>query len=143
MKRDRDDIDRLLSLLEVVEKSILRVPDDEVQAELAEDGKRPGETVEEIVRRQLMTFRRRRLEAAKRGAAQAREAQAAAHGRLPYDPVLRRRLLDAVIANDAAQVPKEFTRAFRDGREVTDAEVVSLLDALIALGIIDESGRPK
>jgi len=143
MKRDRDDVDRLLSLLEAVGDSVLGMPDEEVRAELAEDGKRAGETIDEIIRRQLTAFRKRKLEAARLGAAKAREAQAAARGRLPDDPALRRRLLEAVIANDAAQIPKEFTRAFRDGKEIAEAEVDSLLAALIALGVLDETGRPK
>lgn len=143
MKRDPNDIDRLLSLLNAVDKSILDLSDDEIRAELVNDGKRPGERVEEIIQRQLASFRKRRLAAAKRGASLAREARTSARWELPDDPALRRQLLEAVIANDAARVPKQFTRAFSDGTEITDAEVDSIIAALITLGVLEKNGQPK
>lgn len=141
MKRERDDIDRLLSLLDAAADRILRIPDDEVRAELAEDGKRPGETVEEIIRRHLTAFRKRKLQAAKLGAERARAAQAAAAVRLPGDPAFRRALLDRIVANDPERVPKELTVAYREGKERTDAEVDSAIRALMALGLLDDQGR--
>lgn len=142
MKRVRDDIDRLLSLLDAVEESILRMPDSEVKAELVAEGKRRGRTIGEIIAAQLKAFGKRKLEAARRGVAQAQAAQPAGR-RLPDDPALRRALLERVITIDSRRVPEPFTRAFRDGRKITDAEVDSILSALITLGAIDESGNPR
>ena len=45
MTPSRDEIDRLLSLLEAVEDGVSRMSDEEVQAELAEAGQRPGPSV--------------------------------------------------------------------------------------------------
>jgi superfamily II DNA or RNA helicase len=53
MTPDRNENERLQSLLEAVAESVSRMPDEEVRAELAEEGPRPGPSVGEIIAAQL------------------------------------------------------------------------------------------
>ena len=45
----------------------------------------------------------------------------------------------------SGQVPAQITMAFRDGKEISDEEVESIIEDLISLGVVkdDESGRSK
>lgn len=54
---ERDDTDRLTTLLEAIADSILQMSDEEIQAELAEEGPRPGPSVGEIIAAQLQKHR--------------------------------------------------------------------------------------
>lgn len=57
MTPDRDESERLQSLLEVVADSVSRMSDEEVRAELAEEGPRPGPSVGEIIAAELKQAR--------------------------------------------------------------------------------------
>lgn len=140
MKRARDDIDRLLTLLDTAAESALRAPKEELDAEPQSDDKPSAGKAGQIIRDRLKAFSKQRLEAAKRGAQLSRERRHDALDRLPADPTLRRALLESVIATQSRSIPEQFTQAFRDGTEITDAEVESILAALIRLGVIDEGG---
>ena len=143
MKRDQHEVHRLQTLLDAVEQAILHMPEKELPPESEEQIKHDEKTLADIFDAALKAFGRRKLDDARRGLAEVRAAQAAARERLPGSPELRRQLLKSIVTRNADRIPEEFTIAFRDGREVTAAEVDSILAALVALGVIDNGGKPK
>jgi hypothetical protein len=142
MRAPRDDIDRLQSILDAIEEMWLRLPDDQLPLD-REEAERGGQIGLDIIQAALKADGRRRMEATRRAMEAARAAREAAAGRLPDDAAVRRRLLESIIANDAALLPERLTMAFREGKELTDAEVESILTALAKLGYLKGPGKPE
>jgi len=141
MTDPRDDIHRLQSILDALEEMWLRLPDAELPiapAEAAQDAKIGADIIQAALRKDGQ----RRMEATRR-AMEAARAGRAPTGKLLGDPITRRRLLEAIIANDNGKLPERLTVAFRDGKELTDAEVESILAALDKLGLLKGSGDHK
>ena len=142
MRAPRDDIDRLQSILDAIEEMWLRLPADQLPLD-REEAERDGKVGLDIVQAALKADGRRRMQAARRAMEAARSARMAAAGKLPGDAAARRRLLESIVANDSARLPERLTMAFREGKELTDAEVESILTALAKLGYLKEPGETE
>jgi hypothetical protein len=132
MSAPRDDIDRLQCILDAIEEMWLRLPDDQLPSEAKQD----GEIGLDIIQAALKAAGRRRMQASRRAMEAVRAARQGAAGRIPGDAAARRRLLESLVANDSASLPERLTMAFRDGKELTDSEVESILAALDKLGLL-------
>lgn len=129
MTRSRDDIERLERLLDGIEEVIAVMPQDglteaERRQEIA-DGRR----AKEIIFNHLAQFKRKRRERLADDFARAKATRSTKVIDIPSDPQERRSVFASLIANHPEQIPNGMTMAFRDGRELTDAEIVSILTA--------------
>ncbi|MCW2236836.1 hypothetical protein [Azospirillum canadense] len=140
MTHPRDDVERLQRLLDAIEEVALRTPEEELLAEEGPQAKRDEDIARNIVAAHLKAYGLSKREEAKRGMEQARAARAAALGRLPAAPAARRALFERIVANQPALVPQGLTMAFRDGKEITDAEIDSILEALAKVGALPKDG---
>jgi hypothetical protein len=143
MTAGRDDVNRLEAILDAIEEMLLRVPDADLQVdgELEHDAK----VGRDIIQAALKADGRRRMEATRRALEIARARRATNVTRLPTDPARRRQLLEEIVTNDnnARRLPERLTMAYRDGKELTDAEVESILAALAKLGLLNDQGDQK
>jgi hypothetical protein len=142
MRAVRDDIDRLQLILDAIEEMWLRLPDDQLPLDAAE-AKQDSKIGLHIVEAALKADGCRRMEATRRAMEAARGAREAATGRIPGDAAARRQLLESIVANDSTRLPERLTIAFRDGKELTDAEVESILSALDKLGFLKGRGETE
>jgi hypothetical protein len=137
-----DDIERLQAILDALEEMWLRLPDEELPIDPAE-AERDAAIGEKLIEAALKSDGQRRMEATRRAMEAARAARAAAAGKLPNDPLARRRLLERIVANNKGRLPERLTMAFRDGKEMTDAEIDSILAALDKLGLLKDAEPEK
>ncbi|MBF0333387.1 MAG: hypothetical protein HQL40_07030 [Alphaproteobacteria bacterium] len=136
-----DEIERLQRLLDEIEEALIRSPRGELQAEEGPQAKRDAETARRIVADQLRAHGLRKREKVRREMEQARAARAR-RSRIPSEPTARRELLQSVMARRPSMVPQGLTMAFREGKEITDTEVDSILQALENLGALpSEEGQ--
>lgn len=130
-KSDRAALDRLA---DVLVEEILNASDQDILAEVKEDGEDPAaiaaevQTVFENARAKVA---KRRLAAAKAGAAASRRRTADV---VRLDPAEARRTLERALARDPETASK-LTLAARKGETLSDEDVRGMLEDLDELGI--------
>jgi hypothetical protein len=126
-KRERDALDRLVDALV---DDVLRAPDEEI---LAEDGdpELHDTQMRALFERSVITVNKRRLADAKAGVAADRRTT----GRTPSVDITeaRKRLRDVL---DTSGAPDRLTLAARKESELSDRDVVGMLDDLRELGLL-------
>jgi hypothetical protein len=138
----RSDVDRLEAILDAIEEMMLRVPTEELPLD-PDEAVGAAQVATDIISRALKADGARRTASTRQAMEAARTERALAARGLPADPAERRKLFEHVAANAKARLLEGFTLAFRDGRDLTDAEVESLLVALEKLGLLDGSGEKE
>ncbi len=140
MSRPKSDIEKLTSLLDALEESIIQTPDEEIIQETRLEGKDPDAVASDVgtlISSQLKTYRQKKLSAAREGYRQSVSAGTKRFKPIPETPSQRRALLTSIF-NTRANVPQEFTVAWRQGQHISDDDVASLLEDLSDLGFLEE-----
>lgn len=140
MNRDKDVAGkRMAALADAVADDVLSIPDEQILAESAEDGVDPAaaaarmrsaalEKLREAKRARLAKARETYLQVAKRPAPAPR----------PSFEEMRRRAMELIRGGAGGSL----ALAFRNGKELTDADLESLWDDFQELGLLDD-GKPK
>jgi hypothetical protein len=129
--RAQEALDRLEDALV---EDILNAPDEDILAEFAEEGgdaERHAAEMRALVDRSVIAANKGRMRAAKAGAAAARGG--AAQNRAPADIAAARAKLRRALALSPAAA--QLTMAARKESELSDADVLGLLDDLDTLGV--------
>jgi len=140
MSRPKSDIEKLNSLLDALEESILQTPDEEIIEETRREGKDPNKVadhVRDVIASQIKDHRQKRLRAAQEGYRGSVVERTGRSISIPESPSERRTLLTNVL-NRRPDVPKEITVAWREGRYTSDDDIASLLEDLAELGFLEE-----
>ena len=130
-----EGLDRLTDLMV---EDILSAPDADMLSELREsneDPKAAADRVRSIIGQARNVIARRRLEAAKAAVDASKRHQA--NNATATDPAAARQLLNRLAANDP-DVRQKITLAARNEDELSDRDVVGILDDLRELGVISE-----
>jgi len=124
----RDGLDRLVDALV---EDILSTPDKDILAELKECGGDPARNAAEMrafFERSIVAANKHRLAQARAGAARNRKRRVGG----PVDIAQARQRLRAIL--DSAGGPQGLTLAARKESELSDSDIVSMLDDLYELG---------
>ena len=135
MTGPKNDEERLEYLIESIEDSILSASDEEIVEDFRGNGQDPAQIASSamaLIRGQLNAERKQRLATARQGYLRAVGQRSAARS-LPADPRERRGLLERIMSAET-QLPAELTLAFREGKEISDRDVTSMLEDLAELG---------
>lgn len=134
----KNDEERLEYLIESIEDSILSASDEEIVEDFRSNGQDPAQVAASamaLIRGQLKAERKQRLATARQGYLRA-VGQRYAPRSLPADPRERRGLLERIMSAET-QLPAELTLAFREGKEISDRDITSMLEDLAELGFLD------
>lgn len=140
MSQPKNDIEKLTSLLDTVEESILQTPDEEIIEETRLEGKDPdtvADYVRQLITSQVKDHRQRKLRAAQEGYRRSLSGGTKRPKPIPDSPSERRSLLTDIL-NTRPDVPTEITVAWRQGQYISDDDVTSLLEDLADLGFLEE-----
>jgi hypothetical protein len=132
-KKERAALDRLADLLV---DDILSMPDEDILAEYRETHGDPANNaavMQTLFEKSVLISNKKRLAAAKAGAAENRRSPIATIA-TPVDISVARARLRGII--DTASTPQRFTLAARKENELSDADVLGMLDDLRELGIL-------
>jgi hypothetical protein len=138
MTGPKNDEERLEYLIESIEDSILSASNEEIVEDFRSNGQDPAQIASSamaLIRGQLNAHRKQRLATARQGYLRAVGQQFASRS-LPTDPRERRGLLERIMSAET-QLPAELTLAFREGKEISDRDVTSMLEDLAELGFLD------
>lgn len=138
MTGPKNDEERLEYLIESIEDSILSASDEEIVEDFSSNGQDPAKIASNamtLIRGQLNAERKQRLATARQGYLRT-VGQRSASRSLPVDPQERRGLLERIMFLET-QLSAELTLAFREGKEISDRDVTSMLEDLAELGFLD------
>lgn len=138
MTGPKNDEERLEYLIESIEDSILSASDKEIVEDFRSNGQDPAQIASSamaLIREQLNAERKQRLVTARQGYLHA-VGQRSLSRSLPANPRERRGLLERIMSA-RARLPAELTLAFREGKEISDRDVTSMLEDLAELGFLD------
>ena len=141
-RKERASLNRLA---EAFVDDILNTSDEDILAEFQEthgDPDRNAAELRELFEQSVLLGNKRRLTAARAGAAAARRASSVAAS-LPVDIAVARARLRALI--DAPGMPQQVTLAARKESELSDADILGVYEDLLDLGIVslDNDQRGK
>ena len=140
MNRDKNVAGkRMAALVEAIMDDIMTTPDDQILAEFAEDGIDPAASAARMrsaVLAKLRAAKRARLDKARETYQQM--AQRTASTSRPSLEEMRRRAMELIRGGAGGTL----ALAFRNGQELTDADLESLWDDLRELGLLDD-GKPN
>jgi hypothetical protein len=140
MNRPKSDTEKLNSLLDALEESILKTSGAEIIEEIRQEGKDPeaaANDVQQLIAAQIKQHRRKKLREAQEGYQKAAAASSRRPVAIPDSPA-ERRLLVASVLSRRPDVPTEITVSWREGRYASDDDVASLLEDLADLGFLEE-----
>jgi hypothetical protein len=131
-KSDRAALDRLADALA---EDILNASDQDILAEVKEDGEDPAAIAAEV----QALFAKAKAKVAKRQLAEAKAGAAASRCRpanvVRLDPAKERKILDRALTHDPETAAK-LTLAARKGEALSDEDVHGMLEDLAELGIL-------
>jgi hypothetical protein len=140
MSRPKSDIEKLTSLLDAIEESILQTPDEEIIKETQLEGEDPDKVaghVNQLIASHVKNYRQKKLRGAKEGYRQSFSEASRRFKPIPKSPSERRALLTSIM-NARSDVPAEITVAWRQGQYISDDDVIGLLEDLAQLGFLEE-----
>lgn len=133
----------LESLLDELDRSLLRASDTEVLEDARAAGVDPGANAQQLKAKFLSAghrYQKRKFEVAKLAHARQTEALSKRSYRIPSSPDEQRRLLQLVVAQQA-QAGQELTAKFRDFASLPDSDLPGLIEELEALGLIPDETK--
>ena len=134
MVRKPTDVRGIRALLAAIADSVATAPDDEIIADARDRGEDPAKIAQDVhlaFASSIKQFKQRKLLAAKKEYASARAALSARTLKLPDEPAARRRLLNAVIAQQP-QLGLALTMQHRELTALSDDDVTTALEELAA-----------
>jgi len=140
MKKPKNDSERLQAVIDAVEESILNASDEELAEDIRLEGREPETTaanVQRLIATQIKAQRQKKLQAAKAGYAEHRKQRRSDRLSRLTNSADRRALLQQVLSRPEG-VPDGLTMAFREGRKMSDNDVVGLLEDLDELGLLPD-----
>ncbi|KSV72248.1 hypothetical protein N183_27145 [Sinorhizobium sp. Sb3] len=142
-KRERVALDRLA---DVLVDDILSTSDEDILAEFKEAGCDPNQNAAEmraLFEKSVLASNKKRLAVAK-AAATANRRSPTASVAMPIDMAAARARLRAVV--DRPGLPQKVTLAARKENELSDADILGMLEDLLELGILppddSQDGKP-
>jgi len=142
MKR-QSHLEKLTRLADALAEEVLSAPDDEILSEAE------GEfsSVQDEAGHVLGILEKAKQQAAKRRLYAAKEAIAQYKNQtmgkvIILDPAAARRKLDQIL-KEHPESTQEFTLAARKGRDLSDSDVLSMLEDLQELGLYDPNTHPQ
>lgn len=142
-KRERVALDRLA---DVLVDDILNASDEDILAEFREAFGDPNQNAAEmraLFEKSVLASNKKRLAAAK-AAATANRRSPTASAAIPIDMAAARARLRAVV--DRPGLPQKVTLAARKENELSDADILGMLEDLLELGILppddSQDGKP-
>lgn len=140
MKKPKNDTERLQSVIDSVEESILAASDQEMIEDIRAEGRDPEEVasnVRRLIADQVKARRQKKLQVARAGyAAQFQKSRRSRLSSLTSADE-RRAFLQSVLSRPAG-IPNGLTMAFREGRDMSDDDVMGLLEDLDRLGLLPD-----
>lgn len=139
-KGDKERI-ALSRLANALTDDILSASDDDILAELQEAGEDPAKNADELralFEKTVLLANKKRLSAAKVGAASVREVFAAPGSSAVNIRAARARLRQIIEAPSGAH---KVTLAARKESEMSDSDVLGMLDDLVELGILSRANN--
>jgi hypothetical protein len=143
MTGGKTDQAKLQALLDAVEEMVLDASDEEILEDVRLDGRNPetaADELAELIGAQIKAHRQQKLQVAREGYRRSVAGGARRSGAIPDDPAGRRALLHSILVS-RADVPKEITMAFREGEDLSDDDVASVLEDLAKLGFLDQGAN--
>jgi len=142
MSNGSDERAKLDRLGEALAKDVDALSDDELLAEIAddEDVKSRVAHMRHLVQSAIAESGQRRLARARQGYDAAQKSPP--HSNLIQLPLDRKKALVAHFAQNSQALPEGFTLAARNEGD-SEADLDSLLQNLLDLGLIDEDGNPR
>ena len=141
------DEQKLSNFLSALTERTMTMPEEELEAELREDGIDPEEMTRRANRvfdQVLKSYRLGELRAARARYEQHVAEYEAGRGQLPGTPASRRAALDTILASPSAASLAHITAQFRDLKEMSDEDVDSYYRQMLLLGIIvPDAEEPK
>lgn len=137
-RKKSDALDRLVDALV---EDVLGASDQEILAEFQENGSDPNKLAADMLalsERSVVAANKSQLTAAKAGAAQAKAAQM--YSSPPIEIEAARKQLREILQTGSTG---QLTMAARKESELSDADVIGMLEDLRALGVIGDSGTGR
>ena len=134
---------KIRAFFEALADNVENLSDEELLAEIREEGRDPDAIAMEtrlLLQNTLKRFKQRALVAAREQRERNEARLAGMKLRLPTNPTERRRLLDAALARHQ-QAGRTLIAQYRDFKEMTDEDVESWLEQFSALGLLDDIKR--
>lgn len=141
MVRKPTDVQGIRALLAAIADSVATAHNDEIIADALDRGEDPAkiaDAVRSVLASSIKEFKQREFLAAKKEYASARAALSAHTRQLPDEPAARRRLLNALIAQQP-QLGLALTMQHRELTALSDDDVTTALEELAALGALDRA----
>ena len=133
-------VTNLQSLLDDVEKSILEASDEEILQEARDDGENIEtlvSDVSQIISNSINGSRKLKLRTAREAYERAVQSRQSGSNVIPDSASERRKMLKQLISAPN-NIPAEITVVFREGQDLSDEDVESLLENLLELGLIHD-----
>ena len=140
MKDAGSNVTRLQGLLDELEASLLEASDEEILHEARDEGddvEALASEVSGVIIKSIKKQNKRKLQKAREGYQQAVKFRQSGAEIIPHDAKERRVLLDRLITSPH-NIPTEITVAFREGQNLSDEDVKSLLEDLAELGLLND-----
>lgn len=134
---DKRYAEHLCKIMDAISDPILEMSDEDLLAEVREDGEDPGQVaaeVKEVLLGAIKSYRQRNLIAAAREYERQTAHAEKRESKIPTSPVQRRKLLDLIFARQ----PELLTFQNREFRDFTDTDVEGLLTDLEDLGALED-----
>lgn len=144
--RERNYEEELENLLEGVAEHTLNMSDEEIAAEIREEGGDPERVAEEtrdVLRRAVKAHRQRKLVEAQARYDERTAAMIERKYSLPDSLEEQRELLMSLLARNPQMQSALLTAQHRDFKDLPDSEVTSYLKQLQDLGALDEVARDE
>lgn len=141
------DEQKLSNFLSALTERALTMPEDELEAELREEGTDPEEmtrSANRVFGQVSKGYRLGGLRAARARYEQHVAEYEAGRGLLPGTPASRRAALDAILTSPSAASLAHITAQFRDLKEMSDEDVDTHYRQMVLLGvIIPDAAEPE
>ena len=138
------DEKKMRAFFEALADNVENLSDEEVLAEVREEGRSPEEIAKQmrsLIQNTVKAFKQRPLLEAQRERERSLERMKAAKHRLPAEPRVRREWLAAMMARPEAQ--GMLTAHGRDFTELTDEDVEQSILELMHLGMLPPGEKPE
>jgi hypothetical protein len=142
--KKRSNQEMLESLSDALVTDILNASDEEILSEGSEEfgtSKAEADHVRELFKQAQAMVAKKRLKAAREEIEQQRKTPQRVKI-IPLKPLEARRKLEALL-NEHPEATREFTLAARKGKDLSDADILSMLEDLQELGLYNPETEPE
>ena len=142
MKHQRTEVEKLQAVLDVLEEAIIETSSEELRYEIESTGSSADEIIASVtadINAAVSRYRRKALHAARKGYQEAVADVGSGSEMSSKDSTGARKLLQKILKKNA-NLSSPLTLAAREGKELSDEDLRTLLQDLADLGLqIDES----